>query len=131
MSTMSERHRELKRRRASIVEKMGAIVGKDDDDDKPMEFWERFVDENAEPKRGFYACHPVKALKPAAVVAARCSDPALKMPDGAEAPYIALGPAGKGRVVYLGSAEIWRLSRASEHAHERFWTKLIAYAAQK
>lgn len=37
MSTMSERHRELKRRRASIVEKMGALVAKEDDDDKPLD----------------------------------------------------------------------------------------------
>jgi HK97 family phage major capsid protein len=35
MSGLSERHRELKRRRAEIVAKMGAIV-KADDDDKPI-----------------------------------------------------------------------------------------------
>jgi hypothetical protein len=102
-----------------------------DDDDKPLAFWERFFDAKAEPARGFYACHPVKSLKSAAVVVAGCADPALKMKDGAEAPYIATGTAGKGRVVYLGSAEMWRINRANEHAHERFWTKLIAYAAQK
>jgi hypothetical protein len=102
-----------------------------EDGDKPLEFWERFFDAKAEPGRGFYSCHPVKSLKSAAVVVACCNDPGLKMKDGAETPYIATVQAGKGRVVYLGSAEMWRITRASEHAHERFWTKLIANAAQK
>ena len=37
MSTLSERHRELKRRRAEIVAKMGALVQKEDDEDKPLD----------------------------------------------------------------------------------------------
>ena len=37
MSTLSERHRELKRRRAEIVAKMGALVAKEDEDDKPLD----------------------------------------------------------------------------------------------
>lgn len=37
MSGLSEKHRELKRRRAAIVEKMGALVQKEDDEDKPLE----------------------------------------------------------------------------------------------
>ena len=37
MSTMSEQHRELKRRRAEIVAKMGALVQKEDEDDKPLD----------------------------------------------------------------------------------------------
>ena len=36
MAGLSEKHRELKRRRAEIVAKMGAIV-KEDDDDKPLD----------------------------------------------------------------------------------------------
>ena len=36
MSGLSEKHRELKRRRAEIVAKMGAIV-KEDSDDKPID----------------------------------------------------------------------------------------------
>ena len=36
MSTLSEKHRELKRRRSEIVGKMGAIVKADGDDEKPI-----------------------------------------------------------------------------------------------
>ena len=36
MATLSEKHRELKRRRADLVEKMGAIV-KEDDGDEPLD----------------------------------------------------------------------------------------------
>jgi HK97 family phage major capsid protein len=37
MSGLSEKHRELKRRRAEIVAKMGALVQREDDDDKPLD----------------------------------------------------------------------------------------------
>lgn len=37
MSTMSEKHRELKRRRAEVVAKMGAMVKQESDDDKPLD----------------------------------------------------------------------------------------------
>src|SRR5260370_41042267 len=36
-------------------------------------------------------------------------------------------PYGNGRVVWLGSAEIWRLRQYREAFHERFWTKLARY----
>ena len=62
---------------------------------------------------------------------ARCADSALTMPDGSETPYLAVMPFGDGRVVYLGSAEMWRIRRVDARAHERFWTKLIDYAAKR
>jgi HK97 family phage major capsid protein len=37
MAGLSEKHRELKRKRAEIVSKMSAIVSKEDDDDKPAD----------------------------------------------------------------------------------------------
>ena len=37
MPGLSEKHRELKRRRAEIVAKMGALVQREDDDDKPLD----------------------------------------------------------------------------------------------
>jgi hypothetical protein len=33
-------------------------------------------------------------------------------------------------VAYLGSAEMWRVRRYKEQAHERFWTAIIRFVAQ-
>src|SRR6185437_7804081 len=38
-------------------------------------------------------------------------------------------PSSNRRVVWLGSGEIWRLRSFSVPYHERFWTKLLRYAA--
>jgi hypothetical protein len=71
--------------------------------------------------RGFYSAFPVKkARADAKVVATR----------GPKGPaYLVTRTHGSGRVVFLGSAETWRLRKYRAAYHQRFWLGLIAHAA--
>jgi hypothetical protein len=80
------------------------------------------------PRRGFFNYYPLKGVKPNATIVATFSDPRARMSDGKEQPYIVTMPYGNGKVVYLGSGEMWRLRQYREVYHERFWTKLARYA---
>jgi hypothetical protein len=80
-----------------------------------------------EDRHGFYGCYPVKGVKPEAVVLATFSDPAARMADGKERPFLVVRPTGKGRVAYIGSGELWRLRQYRETYHERLWLGLINY----
>jgi len=51
--------------------------------------------------------------------------------NGQPLPLMAAGRAGRGRVVFLGTAESWRLRRASPELHARFWSSLIRWAAEE
>ncbi|HWG44607.1 MAG TPA: hypothetical protein VN688_17655 [Gemmataceae bacterium] len=80
--------------------------------------------------RGFYSYYPVEKAKTTAVVVARFTDPKSKLKDNSQQPYIVMtSPSSNRRVVWLGSGEIWRLRSFSVPYHERFWTKLLRYAA--
>ncbi len=46
-------------------------------------------------------------------------------------PLLAVARAGRGRVVWLGVAETWRLRRASPELHVRFWSELAAWAGEE
>jgi hypothetical protein len=100
-----------------------------DDADKPLSFWNGYFGKENEPERGFYSCYPVTSVKQGATVYATFDDPSLKTADRLATPYLATASAGKGRVAYLGSAEMWRVRRYKEQAHERFWTSLIGFVA--
>jgi hypothetical protein len=94
--------------------------------------WEEFFrEEKAGPARGFYQAHPVKEVKKGAVVLATFGDPKAKMGDGSLRPYLASREAGKGRVYFIGSAELWRLREYRPAAHERLWGGLITAARAK
>ncbi len=79
--------------------------------------------------RGVYSHHPVRKLKPAATVYARFSDPrsgqAGKLP-----PYLAAQFYGSGRVLYIGSGELWRLRGVDDGYFERLYTRLIRHVSQ-
>jgi hypothetical protein len=78
--------------------------------------------------RGFYGFYPVKKAKDTAITVATFKDETS--PDKSEPPYLVITPTyGKGRVVWLGSGETWRLRQYREVWHERFWTKLVRYAS--
>ncbi len=121
-----------------------------DDDDRVVEAekkgdvlasWARFFntqeDENGNvqrrdnpetvPFRGFYSVYPSKSVKDGSQVIATFADPGVKMPSGKEQPFLAMGNYGKGKVVWLASAEMWRLRAYREAWNERFWTKLVRY----
>jgi RNA polymerase sigma factor (sigma-70 family) len=92
--------------------------------------WQKTKDR---PVRGFYAPHPVKSVQASAKVIAMSRDPrARAAPGGArpqDLPYLVVMPYGKGRTVYLGSSETWRLRSFRTEFHERFWSQLARYAA--
>jgi hypothetical protein len=108
----------------------------DEESKDPLSGWEEFftgVKQNegsrdAALRRGFFNYYPVKAAKPNAAVIATFTDPRARLSDGKEQPYIVTMPYGSGKVVYLGSGEMWRLRQFREIYHERFWTKLARYA---
>jgi len=82
-------------------------------------------------KRGFYSFYPVQRAKSGSLVVARFTDPAAKLKDNTLHPYLVLTPESLPRVVWIGSDETWRLREYREEYHERFWTKLIRYAAAR
>ncbi|HVS34085.1 MAG TPA: hypothetical protein VMS17_00790 [Gemmataceae bacterium] len=87
-------------------------------------------EKNPEVKRGFYDAYPVDSIKAGATVWATFGDPMEKTSTGGEVPFAAEQTVGKGRVIYLGSGELWRLRACREAYYDRFWNGLISYAAQ-
>jgi hypothetical protein len=99
----------------------------DADSKKPLAGWAEFFDKEKDPVRGFYNCSPVKDAKPGAVVLAAFAAPNLAKGQ-AEPVFLATRRVEKGRVVWVGSAELWRLRAWREAAHERLWLGLIDHA---
>jgi RNA polymerase sigma factor (sigma-70 family) len=97
---------------------------------KKRDDWQTTQDQ---PLRGFYTAYPVQGVKRGATVIATFRDPKARVaPDGGkphDLPYLVTMPYGKGRTVYLGSGETWRLRQFRESFCERFWTQLARYAA--
>jgi hypothetical protein len=78
----------------------------------------------APPRRGFFSCFPVESLKKGAIALATFGD------ERREArPWLATHTVGKGRVIWVGSPEVYRLRAYSEAFHERFWVEMTRYAA--
>lgn len=75
---------------------------------------------------GFYNCHAVKEVTPAARVLATFTDPDRRHA-GEDCPFLVTMMHGKGRVVYLGSGEMWRLRQYRVEYFERFWTELVKH----
>jgi hypothetical protein len=106
----------------------------DEEAKDPTAGWREFFDgadrkSESTPIRGFYTTYPVKSVKPGAAVVASFTDPLSRMPDGKEAPFLVTMPYGKGRVVFLGSAEMRRLRQFREVYYERFWLKLARWSS--
>ena len=90
------------------------------------------VDPLGSPERGFYYCFPSKSIKQNALVLAAFDDPSVTMPDKkTPLPFLASGPWGDGKVVWLASGEMWRLRGYRDSYHERFWTKLLRDVGSK
>ncbi|MDR3234781.1 MAG: VWA domain-containing protein [Planctomycetaceae bacterium] len=77
-------------------------------------FWNTFA--------GFYGCFAVKGVKPAATLLASASSPSSVLM--AEQFY------GSGRVLYIGSGELWRMRRSGEKVFEQITAKMIRYVSQ-
>ncbi len=109
----------------------------DEESKEPLAGWEDFftggnkeqIGPNAAVRHGFFDYYPARGAKSNATVIATFADPVARIDDGRiEQPYLVTMPYGNGRVVWVGSAEMWRLRQYREAFHERFWTKLARYA---
>lgn len=78
---------------------------------------------------GIYRSYPVRALRDGATVLARYGNPRARTQDG-QPPFLASQFFGKGRTVFISSAETWRLRSISAEGHQRFWTNLIREVGQ-
>jgi hypothetical protein len=106
------------------------------DETKFKEDWQAFFygtgrERTEKPQRGFYSLYPVERAKQGSIVIARFTDPAIRLKDNTLHPYMVVSPESLPRVIWIGSAETWRLREYREAYHERFWTKLVRYAAAK
>ncbi len=106
------------------------------DETKFKEDWNAFFygvgkEKTEKPQRGFYSLYPVQKNKTGCPVLARFTDPTTKLKDGQLHPAIVVQAETQPRVVWIGSAETWRLREYKEVYHERFWTKLVRYAGSK
>lgn len=77
---------------------------------------------------GIYRCFPTGGSKAGATVYARFSDPRTV---GDDQPILLASQFyGAGRVLYLGSAELWRLRSLEEDYFDRLWIKLLREVGQ-
>ncbi len=83
--------------------------------------WQRF--------EGVYGYFTVSGVKPGASIWAEV-DAETRSSDGRQPPYIASHFYGAGRVIFLGSGEMWRIRSMDVGYFEAFYTKLIRYASQ-
>lgn len=78
---------------------------------------------------GIYGPWPVKGAKPGAIVYARHGG--ADAAGGAGQPvFLAEQFYGSGRVIYVGSGELWRLRAIDEGYFERLYTKLVRHVSQ-
>jgi hypothetical protein len=107
----------------------------DEENKEPLAGWEEFFTAGQKAggpetpvRHGFFSYYPVKGAKPNATVIATFTDPIARIGDGKdEQPFLVSMLYGNGRVVWVGSGEIWRLRQFREMYYERFWTKLARY----
>jgi len=78
---------------------------------------------------GVYRCYPTGGAKAGATVYAHFSDPRSGTEYG-QPILMASQFFGSGRVLYLGSAEMWRLRALGEEFYDRLWTKTIREVGQ-
>ncbi|MFT5322858.1 MAG: hypothetical protein ACI8P0_000701 [Planctomycetaceae bacterium] len=85
------------------------------------EVWKEF--------QGVYSAYPTSGAKAGATVYAYFSDPRTQSASGLPV-LLASQYYGAGRVIYLGSPEMWRMRSIDEVYYDRFWTKSIREAGQ-
>jgi hypothetical protein len=90
-----------------------------DDMTEARNFWGTFP--------GFYGYFPIKSVKPTATLLVSSGAPDAIGEIGAlfvEQYY------GAGRILYIGSSELWRLRRMGENYYEQIATKIIRHTSQ-
>jgi hypothetical protein len=105
----------------------------DEDKKELLDGWKDFFGAGEPPLRGIFSYYPIKTVKPTATTVATFADPQAfitKEDNSTEPmPYVVTMPYGKGKTIWVGSGELWRLRLFKELYHERFWTKLGRFAA--
>ncbi len=71
----------------------------------------------------------VRGSKPGATIYARFSDPRTRVGDS-QPPYLVGHSYGSGRVMFVGSGELWRLRSRDEAYFEVIYTKLVRHVTQ-
>ncbi len=94
-----------------------AFLHLSDDAADPMEAWGEF--------EGVFRCFPTTDAKDGALVYAHFSDPSSDHPVLMASQFY-----GSGRVLYVGSPELWRLRALDEDLFDRFWIKAIRELGQ-
>ena len=102
--------------RASEFLKIADATGKAD-----VDLWQKF--------KGIYRSYPVRSVRDGAVVLAQYGNPRARTQDG-QPPFLASQFYGKGRTMFVSSAETWRLRAISPEGHQRFWTSMIREVGQ-
>jgi hypothetical protein len=110
--------------------------------DKATAGWERFFTgrdkftpsavpgEDLNPKRGFLTHYPVRMVKPGIKPLAEF----IEVDDKGQAspkPFYVASQVGAGRTAWIGSPEIYRVRQTDINYYDRFWLKLLRYAAAK
>lgn len=93
----------------------------EDDPNESLDRWGQFA--------GFYFAYPIREIKQAASVLAEFSDPRSRRGNLAR-PLVVSQFYGSGRILYLGTGEIWRLRRLGERYYDRFWVGAIRTLGQ-
>ncbi|MGA2257274.1 MAG: hypothetical protein ABSG53_21675, partial [Thermoguttaceae bacterium] len=79
---------------------------------------------------GVYSFYPVRDKKAGATVLARFGD--SRAAQGGQQPiYMAMHRYSASPILYMGSAETWRLRRVDPALFDQFWTKTIRFVAQE
>lgn len=86
-----------------------------------IDVWKQFA--------GIFRCFPSEGAKPGASVFAFHSDPRSRTEKGKPI-LLATQFFGAGRVLYLGSSEIWRLRALEENFYDRFWVNVLREVGQ-
>ncbi|MDR1053337.1 MAG: hypothetical protein LBL39_04100, partial [Planctomycetaceae bacterium] len=90
--------------------------------DNPVDarnFWNEFP--------GFYGYFPIKSVKPTATVLVSSGSPDAMGEMGA---LLVEQYYGAGRVLYIGSGELWRLRRMGENFYEQIATRIVRHSSQ-
>lgn len=93
----------------------------DDDRQKSQRQWEQF--------QGLYATFPVQSVRPGATVLAESTSPRSALGSQA-APIFASQFFGAGRVLYVGTNELWRLRSLGDEFYDRLWIQSVRHFAQ-
>jgi len=92
--------------------------------------WQRTKDP---PTRGFYRAYPVQSVKRGAKVIASFRQAEARIEGeertSEEVPYLVSMQQDKGKVIYLGSGELWRLRQYNADFYDRLWSGLVRHAA--